>query len=114
MSYKKTLKLIKPIHHCLSNSLFLLSDVFSWDNSIHSNFMGGVHIKDMYCKLENCIWSLLFLISFQAFFSLKFKDTFIKEIISFLWEAESEGTKISESLSINLGELYIRLSIRNS
>lgn len=35
-------------------------------------------------------------------------------MIPFHWEAESEGTKISESLSINLGELYIRLSIRNS
>jgi len=35
-------------------------------------------------------------------FSLKFKDAFIKEIISFLWEAESKASKVSESLSINL------------
>lgn len=47
-------------------------------------------------------------------FSFKFKDTFIKEIISFLWKAESKAAKISENLSINLVELYIRLSIRNS
>lgn len=47
-------------------------------------------------------------------FSLKLKEAFIKEIISFLWEAQSKAVKTSENLSINLVGLYIRLSVRNS